>query len=45
MNEHAALPARGEFLVRGAHVLSMDAGVGELPAGDIHVREGEIAGV
>ena len=26
----AALPARGEFVIRGAHVLSMDAAIGLL---------------
>jgi len=41
----AALPARGEFVVRGAHVLSMDDAVGELPSGDVHVRDGVIIAV
>ena len=27
-----SLPARGEFVVRGAHVLTMDSGLGDLPA-------------
>ena len=35
----ASLPARGEFVVRGAYVLSMDDKVGDFPAGDVHVRE------
>ena len=34
------LPARGEFVVRGAHVLTMDPALGELPSGDVHVRNG-----
>jgi cytosine/adenosine deaminase-related metal-dependent hydrolase len=39
------LPVRGEFVVRGAHVLSMDATVGDLPNGDVHVRNGAIVAV
>jgi cytosine/adenosine deaminase-related metal-dependent hydrolase len=39
------LPSRGEFVVRGATVLSMDDSVGDLPAGDVHVRDGEIVAV
>lgn len=38
-------PARGEYLVRGGHVLSMDAKLGDLPAGDVHVRNGVIVAV
>jgi 5-methylthioadenosine/S-adenosylhomocysteine deaminase len=41
----ASLPARGEFVVRGAHVLSMDAAIGDLPSGDVHVRDGAIVAV
>lgn len=41
----ASLPARGEFVVRGAHVLSMDDSVGDLPSGDVHVRDGAIVAV
>jgi 5-methylthioadenosine/S-adenosylhomocysteine deaminase len=40
-----ALPARGEFVVRGAHVLTMDSGLGDLPSGDVHVRNGAIVAV
>lgn len=40
-----ALPARGEFVVRGAHVLSMDDAIGDLPSGDVHVRDGAIVAV
>ena len=39
------LPVRGEFIVRGAHVLTMDAALGDLPAGDVHVRDGAIVAV
>jgi 5-methylthioadenosine/S-adenosylhomocysteine deaminase len=41
----APLPARGEFVVRGANVLSMDTVIGELPSGDVHVRNGAIIAV
>ena len=37
--------AAGEYLIRGAHVLSMDPMIGDLPRGDIHVRAGEIVAV
>ena len=40
-----ALPARGEFVIRGAHVLTMDTGLGDLPSGDVHVRNGAIVAV
>jgi cytosine/adenosine deaminase-related metal-dependent hydrolase len=40
-----ALPARGEFIVRGGHVLTMDTGLGDLPGGDVHVRDGAIVAV
>jgi len=39
------LPARGEFIVRGGHVLTMDATLGDLPTGDVHVRDGAIVAV
>jgi 5-methylthioadenosine/S-adenosylhomocysteine deaminase len=41
----APLPARGEFVVRGAHVLSMDDKIGDMPSGDVHVRDGAIVAV
>src|SRR5262245_36982604 len=41
----ASLPARPEFVVRGAHVLTMDAAPGDLAAGDVHVRDGAIVAV
>lgn len=40
-----ALPARGEFIVRGGHVLTMDSTLGDLPSGDVHVRDGAIVAV
>ncbi len=41
----ASLPARGQFVVRGAHVLTMDDAIGDLPVGDGHVRDGAIVAV
>jgi cytosine/adenosine deaminase-related metal-dependent hydrolase len=40
-----SLPARGEFVVRGAYVLSMDDRIGDFPTGDVHVRDGAIVAV
>jgi 5-methylthioadenosine/S-adenosylhomocysteine deaminase len=39
------LPARGEFVIRGATILTMDAGIGDFVRGDVHVRDGEIVAV
>src|SRR5262249_50420437 len=39
-----ALPARGEFIIRGATVLTLDAGIGDFTRGDVHVRNGAIVG-
>jgi cytosine/adenosine deaminase-related metal-dependent hydrolase len=40
-----ALPARGEFVIRGATVLTMDPKIGDFARGDVHVRDGVIAAV
>ncbi len=42
---YARLPSRGEFIIRNAYVLTMDATLGDLPDGDIHVRNGAIIAV
>src|ERR1043165_6228246 len=39
------LPPRGEFVVRGATVLTMDPAVPDLASGDVHVRDGSIVAV
>ncbi len=39
------LPARGEFVVRGAYVLTMDPTLGDIAGGDVHVKNGEIVAV
>jgi cytosine/adenosine deaminase-related metal-dependent hydrolase len=41
----AALPPRGEFIIRGATVLTMDPALADLAAGDVHVRDGAIIAV
>jgi 5-methylthioadenosine/S-adenosylhomocysteine deaminase len=41
----APLPARGEFVIRGATVLSMDSRIGDFAVGDVHVRDGAIVAV
>ncbi len=39
------LPVRGEFVIRGATILSMDAALGDFASGDVHVRDGAIIAV
>ena len=39
------LPARGELVIRNAYVMTMDATLGDIPRGDVHVRNGEIVAV
>jgi hypothetical protein len=41
----APLPGRGELLIRGVTVLTMDPALPDLAAGDVHVREGAIIAV
>jgi 5-methylthioadenosine/S-adenosylhomocysteine deaminase len=41
----APLPGRGELLIRGATVLTMDPAVPDLVNGDVHVRDGAIVAV
>ena len=41
----ARLPTRGEYVIRGATILSMDAAVGDYERGDVHVRNGSIVSV
>jgi 5-methylthioadenosine/S-adenosylhomocysteine deaminase len=38
-------PRRGSFVIRGAYVMTMDADLGDLPRGDVAVRDGRIAAV
>ena len=39
------LPARGEFVVRNAYVVTIDPKLGDIPRGDIHVRDGALVAV
>ena len=39
------LPARGNFVIRNAHVMTMESGTGDIIGGDVHVRDGVIAGI
>ncbi len=39
------LPPQGEYLIRGGYILSMDADVGEMDRGDVHVKDGGIVAV
>ena len=39
------LPARGEYLLRGAYVMTMDPRLGDIPGGSVHVKNGLIAAV
>src|ERR1700722_702343 len=39
------LPARPDFVIRNAYLLTMDPGLGDVPDGDIHVKDGQIVEV
>jgi len=39
------LPQRGEFVVRGGYVLTMDPALGDIATGDVHIRDGVIVAV
>jgi 5-methylthioadenosine/S-adenosylhomocysteine deaminase len=41
----AKLPARGEFTIVNAHVMTMDETLGDIAGGSVHVRNGEIFAV
>src|SRR6516164_601692 len=36
------LPARGEFTIANAYVMTMDGALGDIAGGSVHVRNGEI---
>jgi len=44
-NSVGELPARGEFLIRDAYILTMDPTLGDIPSGSVHVKNGEIMAV
>ena len=39
------LPARGNFVIRNAHVMTMEPGTGDIVGGDVHVKDGLIAAI
>ncbi len=39
------LPARGNFVIRNAHVMTMERDTGDIAGGDVHVKDGVIAAV
>jgi cytosine/adenosine deaminase-related metal-dependent hydrolase len=39
------LPVQGEYLIRNGYVLTMDADLGDIASGDLHVRDGAIVAV
>src|SRR5512132_3367060 len=39
------LPPRGEFVVRNAYIVTMDPKLGDIPSGDVHVRNGALVAV
>ncbi len=41
----STLPPRGEYLIRNAYVMTMDRELGDVPGGDVHIRNGEIIAV
>src|SRR5262245_20309700 len=41
----AVAPRGGEFVIRGGYVITMDKAVGDIPVGDVHVRNGAIVDV
>jgi len=43
--EKRSLPARGQYLIRNAHVITMDRSAGDIAGGDVHIRNGEIVAV
>jgi 5-methylthioadenosine/S-adenosylhomocysteine deaminase len=44
-SQPVTLPARGEFVITNAHVLTMDPQLGDIPNGSVHVRNGTIIAV
>src|ERR1700733_13251124 len=40
-----ALPERGEFVIRGAYVMTMDPALGDIAGADVHVKDGTIVAV
>ena len=41
----SSMPVQGEYLISDAYVMTMDAALGDLAGGDVHVRDGAILAV
>jgi 5-methylthioadenosine/S-adenosylhomocysteine deaminase len=41
----AALPSRGDIVLRNAYVMTMDSELGDISGGDVHIKNGEIVAV
>jgi len=41
----SALPARGELVLRNAYVITMEPRLGDIPGGDVHIKNGVILAV
>jgi len=41
----AALPSRGELMLRNAYVMTMDSELGDIAGGDVHIKNGSIVAV
>ena len=41
----ADIRPRAEFIIRNAHLMTMDTSLGDIPGGSVHVRNGEIVAV
>ena len=39
------LPARGHMVIRGGYVVTLDDAIGDVPSGDVHVRDGVIVAI
>jgi 5-methylthioadenosine/S-adenosylhomocysteine deaminase len=42
---NATAPRGGDFVLRGGYVITMDRGLGDVPVGDVHVRNGAIVAI
>jgi cytosine/adenosine deaminase-related metal-dependent hydrolase len=40
--QSAVAPRGGEFVIRGGYIITMNRAAGDIPAGDVHVRNGAI---
>ena len=41
----STLPVRGDYVIRGAYVMTMDPTLGDIAGADIHISDGEILAV